>query len=61
MIMLAHDLEEAVYLAERVLVLHEEKDSAAHLIEVNLPRTRDCSEAIFARYHEELLCEFSLR
>lgn len=60
MIMVTHDLEEAVYLADRVLVLPKEKGAAARLIEVDLPLPRDRSEARFLRYREELLPEFGL-
>ena len=44
MIMVTHDLEEAIYLADRVLVLPKEKGSAARLIDIDLPRPRDRSE-----------------
>ena len=60
MVMVTHDLEEAVYLADRVLVLPKEKGSAARLIDIDLPRPRDRSESRFVRYREELLREFGL-
>ncbi|WAX97561.1 ABC transporter ATP-binding protein [Aminobacter sp. NyZ550] len=60
MVMITHDLEEAVYLADRVLVLPKEKGAAARLIDIELPRPRDRSEPRFVRYREELLCEFGL-
>ena len=60
MIMVTHDLEEAVYLADRVLVLPREKGGSARLIDVDLPRPRDRSETRFVRYREELLREFGL-
>jgi len=60
MVMVTHDLEEAVYLADRVLVLPKEKGSQARLIDVDLPRPRDRSERRFVRYREELLREFGL-
>ena len=60
MIMVTHDLEEAIYLADRVLVLPKEKGSSARLIDINLPRPRDRSESRFVRYREELLREFGL-
>jgi sulfonate transport system ATP-binding protein len=60
MVMVTHDLEEAVYLADRVLVLPKEKGGAARLIEIELPRPRDRSERRFVRYREELLREFGL-
>jgi sulfonate transport system ATP-binding protein len=60
MIMVTHDLEEAIYLADRVLVLPKEKGCAARMIEVDLSRPRDRSESRFVRYREELLREFGL-
>lgn len=60
MIMVTHDLEEAVYLADRVLVLPKERGAAVRLIDVDLQRPRDRSESRFVRYREELLREFGL-
>ena len=60
MVIVTHDLEEAVYLADRVLVLPREKGGAARLIDIDLPRPRDRSESRFVRYREELLKEFGL-
>jgi ABC-type nitrate/sulfonate/bicarbonate transport system ATPase subunit len=60
MVMVTHDLEEAIYLADRVLVLPKEKSRAARLIDIDLPRPRDRSESRFVRYREELLREFGL-
>ena len=60
MIMVTHDLEEAIYLADRVLILPTEKGRSARLIDVDLPRPRDRSERGFVRHREELLREFGL-
>lgn len=60
MIMVTHDLEEAIYLADRVLVLPKEKGGVARVIDVDLPRPRDRSEIRFVKYREELLREFGL-
>ena len=60
MIMVTHDLEEAIYLADRVLILPKEKGRAARLIDIDLSRPRDRSESRFVRYREELLREFGL-
>lgn len=60
MVVVTHDLEEAIYLADRVLILPKEKGGAARLIDVDLPRPRDRSESRFVRYREELLREFGL-
>ncbi|MBZ9850668.1 ABC transporter ATP-binding protein [Mesorhizobium sp. CA14] len=60
MVMVTHDLEEAIYLADRVLILPREKGGAVRLIDVDLPRPRERSESRFVRYREELLREFGL-
>jgi sulfonate transport system ATP-binding protein len=60
MIMVTHDLEEAIYLADRVLVLPKEKGGIARVIDVDLPRPRERSEIRFVKYREELLREFGL-
>ncbi|MDX8522104.1 ABC transporter ATP-binding protein [Mesorhizobium dulcispinae] len=60
MVVVTHDLEEAIYLADRVLILPKEKGGAARLIDIDLPRPRDRSESRFVRHREELLREFGL-
>ena len=60
MVMVTHDLEEAIYLADRVLVLPKEKGGVPRLLEVDLPRPRERSGSRFVRYREELLREFGL-
>lgn len=60
MVMVTHGLEEAIYLADRVLILPKEKGGAARLITVDLPPPRERSETRFVRYREELLREFAL-
>lgn len=60
MVMVTHDLEEAVFLADRVLLLPKEKNRAPQLIDIDLPRPRDRSEARFIRHRERLLKEFGL-
>ncbi|THK37795.1 ABC transporter ATP-binding protein [Ensifer sp. MPMI2T] len=60
MVLVTHDLEEAVYLADRVLVLPKNKDSNAKIIEIDLARPRDRSEVGFVQYRKDLLREFGL-
>ena len=59
-VLVTHDLEEAVYLADRILILPREKNAAPRLIEIDLPRPRDRSSPDFVRYREELLNLFGL-
>jgi sulfonate transport system ATP-binding protein len=60
MILVTHDLEEAIYLADRVLVLPRQKGAAPKLIDIDLPRPRDRSDLGFVRHREALLREFGL-
>jgi len=60
MVMVTHDLEEAIYLADRVVVLPKERAGTMRVIDIDLPRPRDRSEGRFVRHREELLREFGL-
>lgn len=59
-VLVTHDLEEAIYLAERILILPREKGGEPRLIEIDLPRPRDRSASAFVRQREELLGIFGL-
>lgn len=58
MVLVTHDLEEAIFLADRVLVLR--KGDSARLIELDLPRPRDRSEPKFVAMRKRLMAEFGL-
>lgn len=60
MVLVTHDLEEAIFLADRVLVLPKEKGAMPRLIEVGLPRPRDRSETRFVEMRRRLMAEFGL-
>ena len=60
LILVTHDLEEAIFLADRVLVLPKEKGALPRLIEIGLPRPRDRSEARFVEMRRRLMAEFGL-
>lgn len=60
MILVTHDLEEAIYLADRVLVLPRQRGAAPRLIEIDLPRPRDRSEPGFVEMRRRLMAEFGL-
>jgi ABC-type nitrate/sulfonate/bicarbonate transport system ATPase subunit len=60
MILVTHDLEEAVYLADRVLILSKEKGGRTREIDIDLPRPRNRSEPRFVKFREQLLNEFGL-
>ncbi|MDQ1186415.1 ABC transporter ATP-binding protein [Agrobacterium larrymoorei] len=59
-VLVTHDLEEAIFLADRILILPREKGAVPRLIDVDLPRPRDRSSAAFVRQREELLNLFGL-
>jgi sulfonate transport system ATP-binding protein len=60
MILVTHDLEEAIFLADRVLVLPKEKGTMPRLIDVDLPRPRDRNDARFVAMRRQLMAEFGL-
>lgn len=60
MILVTHDLEEAIFLADRVLVLPEEKGAVPKLIPIDLPRPRQRSESRFVEMRRRLMAQFGL-
>jgi len=60
MVLVTHDLEEAIFLADRVLVLPREKGPGPRLIDIDLPRPRDRSESRFVAMRKRLMGEFGL-
>ena len=60
MVLVTHDLEEAIFLADRVLVLPRQKGAVPRLIEVVLPRPRDRNEGRFVEMRRRLMAEFGL-
>ncbi|MFN3317941.1 MAG: ABC transporter ATP-binding protein [Allorhizobium sp.] len=59
-VLVTHDLEEAIFLADRILILPREKGGEPLLIDIDLPRPRDRSAPAFVRQREELLALFGL-
>ena len=60
MIMVTHDIEEAVYLADKVVVMSNGREDVREVIPVPLPRPRDRSGKEFVAVREALLKEFDL-
>jgi ABC-type nitrate/sulfonate/bicarbonate transport system ATPase subunit len=60
MIMVTHDIEEAVYLADKIVVMSRECDGIREMMPVALPRPRDRSCREFVEVREALLREFRL-
>lgn len=55
MVLVTHDLEEAIFLADRVLVMPREKGAPPRLIEIDLPHPRDRSESRFVAMRRRLM------
>jgi ABC-type nitrate/sulfonate/bicarbonate transport system ATPase subunit len=60
MIMVTHDIEEAIYLSDRVVILSCRPGRVKRIIPVPLPRPRDRASYDFIRIKEEVLKEFHL-
>jgi sulfonate transport system ATP-binding protein len=59
-VMVTHDIEEAVYLADKIVVMSSRRDGISEAIPVPLPRPRDRSCGEFAEVRQTLLREFHL-
>ena len=59
-VMVTHDIEEAVYLADKIVVMSSRRDGISEAIPVPLPRRRDRSCGEFAEVRQTLLREFHL-
>jgi ABC-type nitrate/sulfonate/bicarbonate transport system ATPase subunit len=60
MILVTHDLEEAIFLADRVLVLPKQRGAAPRLIDIDLPRPRNRNDQGFVDMRRRLMAEFGL-
>jgi sulfonate transport system ATP-binding protein len=60
MIMVAHAIEEADYLADKIVVMSREGGGIREMMPVELPRPRDRSCREFVEVRETLLREFRL-
>ncbi len=60
MVLVTHDLEEAIYLADRVIVFPQHKGDAIRTVHVDLPRPRVRSHPDFVRLRQQLLADFGL-
>jgi NitT/TauT family transport system ATP-binding protein/sulfonate transport system ATP-binding protein len=59
MILVTHDVEEAVYLGDRVVVMQPRPGRIKRIVDVPLPRERNRSSYAFTAIKEEVLREFS--
>jgi sulfonate transport system ATP-binding protein len=58
MIMVTHDIEEAVYLADRIVVMSARPGKIKEIVNIDLGRNRDRGSADFARIKKRILSHF---
>lgn len=60
MILVTHDVEEAVYLGDRVVIMEPRPGRIKRILPVDLPRPRNRLDLEFVRLKEEILGEFGI-
>lgn len=58
MIMVTHDIEEAVYLADRVIVLSERPGKIKEIVDIDLPRPRSRNDFYFVKKKKKIFDYF---
>lgn len=58
MILVTHDIDEAIFLSDRIIVLSERPSTIQKIIEVKQDRPRDRSSYDFMEIRRKIMCEF---
>lgn len=58
MILITHDIDEAIFLSDRIVVLSERPSTIQKIIEVKQERPRDRSSYDFLEVRRQIMCEF---
>lgn len=59
MLMVTHDVEEALYLGDRVIVMAPNPGRIRRIVEIDLPHPRDRSSPVLHRLRDEILAELT--
>ena len=54
---MTHSVDEAIYLADRILLMSRRNGSIEHDIRIDMPRIRDRSDPTYAKLNQALLKE----
>ena len=58
MLMVTHDIDEAVYLADKVIVFSARPGSIKDVVDINLPKQRDRNSIEFLNVRKRIYDEF---
>ena len=58
MILVTHDIDEAIYLGDRVVVMSSRPGTIKKIVQVSLPRPRDRSDYDFVQIRKDIYAEF---
>jgi sulfonate transport system ATP-binding protein len=58
MLLVTHDVEEAVFLGDRVVVMQPSPGRIRRIVDVDLPHPRNRSDPAFIRLRDDVLSDF---